>query len=54
MSSPEPGLNVLDKGYRSILAAQLCGQQCFQPYFAQSDKTFSGERTLHSAAVAVV
>ena len=54
VSSPESGLNVLDKGYRSILAAQLCGQQCFQPDFAQSDKKFSGERTLHSAAVAVV
>ena len=54
VSYPEPGLNVLDKDYVSTLAAQLCGQQCFQPDFAQSDKKFSGERTLHSAAVAVV
>ena len=36
------------------MAAQLCGQQCFQPDFAQSDKKFKGDRTLHSAAVAVV
>jgi hypothetical protein len=53
-TSNETGLNVLDKGYRSTLAAQLQGQHCFQPDFAQFDKKFNGEKTLHSAAVAVV
>ena len=54
MSSPEPGLHVLNKGYRSTLAAQLCGQQCFQPDFAQSDKKLSGEKALHLPAIAGV
>jgi hypothetical protein len=36
------------------LAAQLQGQHYFQPNFAQGDRKFSGEKTLHSAAVAVV
>jgi hypothetical protein len=53
-TSDETGLNVLDKGYRSTLAAQLQGQHCFQPDFAQCDRKFNGEKTLHSAAVAVV
>ena len=37
ISSSEQGLNVLDKGYRSTLAAQMCGQQCIHPDFAQCD-----------------
>jgi len=53
-TSDELGSNVLDKGYRSTLAAQLEGQQCFQQEFAICDRKFNGERTLHSAAVAVV
>jgi hypothetical protein len=53
-TSDETGLNVLDKGYRSTLAAQLQGQHCFQPDFAQCNRKFNGEKTLHSAAVAVV
>jgi len=45
-SSPEPALNVLDKGYRSTLAAKEHGQQCFQPDFAESDCKF-GEKRLY-------
>jgi hypothetical protein len=53
-TSDETGLNVLHKGYRSTLAAQLQGQHCFQPDFAQCDRKFNGAKTLHSAAVAFV
>jgi hypothetical protein len=53
-TSDETGLNVLDKGYRSTLAAQLQGQHFFQLAFAKCDRKFRGEMTLHSAAVAVV
>ena len=54
-SSPEPFLNIFDKGYRSVLDARACGgQRCLQPAFAQSDKKFSQMETLHSACVAVV
>jgi len=53
-TSDEPALNVLDKGYRSCLAAQKEGQQCMQPNFAQSDMRFNSNQTLNSAAVAVV
>ena len=53
-TSDEPGLNVLDKGYRSALAALAEGQQCMQPNFAETDMRFNGSKTLNSAAVAVV
>ena len=42
VSTPDLGLNILDRGYRSILATQLCGQKYFHPDFAQSDNKFSG------------
>ena len=54
VSSFEQGLNVLDKGYRSTLTAQMCGQQCIHPDFVQCDLKFKGGRTLHSVAVAIV
>jgi hypothetical protein len=47
-------LNIFDKGYRCTLAALKEGQKCWQPDFAQSDKQFSRDSTLHSAGVAVV
>ena len=53
-SSQEPGLNVLDKGYRSTLAAKIEGQRCLQPDFAECDKKFKPSYTLHSACVAVI
>ena len=44
-TSDEPGLNVLDKGYRSTLAARKEGQQCMQPDFAECDRKFNGSKT---------
>jgi hypothetical protein len=43
-TSDETGLKVLDKGYRSTLAAQLQGQHCFQPDFAQCDRKLMEKR----------
>ena len=53
-TSDEPATNVMDKGYRSTLEAQKQGQRCLQPDFAESDRRFKSDQTLHSAAVAVV
>lgn len=47
-------INIMDKGYRCTLSAMNHGQTCLQPDFAESDRQFSRESTLHSAAVAVV
>jgi len=54
-SSPNPFINILDRGYRVVLHAhQLGGQLCIQPQFAQSDGMFNTEDVLYSAAVATV
>ena len=45
--------NILDKGYRSILAAwRAGGQLLLQPFFAKSDRKFTSKEVLLSAAVA--
>jgi hypothetical protein len=52
-SSDLPFTNILDKGYRSVLAAwRAGGQLLLQPFFAKSDRKFSSDEVLHSAAVA--
>jgi hypothetical protein len=52
-SSNLPFTNILDKGYRSILSAwRAGGQLLLQPFFAKSDRKFSSEEILQSAAVA--
>ena len=52
-SSPLSFTNILDKGYRSILAAwRAGGQLLLQPFFAKSDRQFTSEEVLLSAAVA--
>jgi len=53
-SSPLSFLNILDKGYRSVLEALNHGQRCMQPAYADSDRQFRRDETLHSACVAVV
>jgi len=54
--SDEPDIkvtNVLDKGYRSILAAWRTGRQLLlQPAFKRSDRKFTSREVLTSAAVA--
>jgi hypothetical protein len=53
LSSNLPFTNILDKGYRSILSAwRAGGQLLLQPFFAKSDRKFSSEEVLQSAAVA--
>jgi len=48
-----PFTNILDKGYRSVLAAWRCGKLLvLQPTFAKSDTKFTGEQTLSSSAIA--
>ena len=55
LSSPNPFINILDRGYCVILHAhQLGGQLCIQPEYAQSDRMFSTQDVLYSAAVATV
>ena len=45
--------NILDKGYRCILAAwRAGGQLLLQPFFAKSDRKFSSREVLLSGAVA--
>ena len=45
--------NILDKGYRCILAAwRAGGQLLLQPFFARSDRKFSSREALLSGAVA--
>ena len=45
--------NILDKGYRSVLAAwRKGGQLLLQPFFAKSDRKFSSKEVLLSGAVA--
>jgi hypothetical protein len=53
-SSSQTFVNVLDKGYRSVLDSLMCGQKCLQPAFAKSDEQFRRGETLHSGCVAVV
>jgi hypothetical protein len=53
-SSSQTFVNVLDKGYRSVLDSLMCGQRCLQPAFAKSDEQFRCDQTLHSGCVAVV
>jgi hypothetical protein len=52
--SSQTFVNVLDKGYRSVLDSLMSGQKCLQPVFAQSDEQFRRDETLHSGCVAVV
>ena len=48
-----PFTNVYDKGYRAKLVAWRMGeQQVLQPVWAESDKRFSRDDTLLTAAVA--
>ena len=48
-----PFTNIMDKGYRSILAAWRAGDQLLlQPFFAKSDRKFTSKEVLLSAAVA--
>ena len=45
--------NILDKGYRCILAAwRAGGQLLLQPFFARSDRKFSSNEVLLSGAIA--
>ena len=45
--------NILDKGYRCVLAAwQTGGQLLLQPFFAKSDQKFTSHEVLLSGAVA--
>jgi hypothetical protein len=45
--------NILDKGYRCVLAAwRAGGQLLLQPFFAKSDRKFSSNEVLFSGAVA--
>ena len=45
--------NILDKGYRCILAAwRTGGQLLLQPFFAKSDRKFNSREVLLSGAVA--
>jgi hypothetical protein len=45
--------NILDKGYRCILAAwRTGGQLLLQPFFAKSDRKFSSREVLLSGAIA--
>ena len=46
-------INILDKGYRSVLAAwRAGGQLLLQPFFRKSDRQFSSKEILLSAVVA--
>ena len=48
-----PFTNLVDKGYRNVLAAwRSGGQLMLQPYFAKSDRKFNSEQVLLSGAVA--
>ena len=53
VSSPLAFTNILDKGYRSVLAAwRKGGQLLLQPFFAKSDRKFTSKEVLLSGAVA--
>ncbi len=55
LTSPNPFLNVFDKGYRLVSEAEQNGKQtCIQPTFVNSDQRFSTVDVLSSAAVAAV
>ena len=48
-----PFTNVLDKGYRIVLAAWRAGKQkCIQPTFARSDRKFNTKELQRSGSVA--
>ena len=47
-------VNILDNDYRAVLEARIHGQKCLQPVFAESNRQFRRDETLHSASVAVV
>jgi len=52
-SSPNPFINIFDRGYRLVLEAQKKGGQwCIQPTYTQNHKKFDTQNVLHSAAVA--
>lgn len=53
-SSTRGGINAMDKGYRTTLVAQTFGQSNMQPAFADSDRKFTSEETLYSAAIAAL
>ena len=52
LTSDWPFLNVYDKGYHQLLAAQMHGQMCCWPY--EVDSQFRGNKFLHTGCVAVV
>ena len=52
-SEGNPFVNIVDKGFRSIVAALRAGKQLLlQPFFAKSDQKFSSNQVLTSAAIA--
>lgn len=51
-TSDMPFTNIVDKGYRCVLAAWRKGQYLMQPKFAKSDEQFTTEDILTSAAIA--
>mmetsp|Transcript_2874 Transcript_2874/g.4131 ORF Transcript_2874/g.4131 Transcript_2874/m.4131 type:complete len:119 (-) Transcript_2874:6-362(-) len=53
LSSDISFTNILDKGYRCILAAwRTGGQLLLQPFFAKSDRKFNSREVLLSGAIA--
>mmetsp|Transcript_55691 Transcript_55691/g.166858 ORF Transcript_55691/g.166858 Transcript_55691/m.166858 type:complete len:182 (+) Transcript_55691:1155-1700(+) len=52
-SGENPFVNIVDKGFRSIVAALRAGKQLIlQPFFAKSDQKFNNHQVLTSAAIA--
>ena len=52
-SEENPFVNIVDKGFRSIVAALRAGKQLLlQPFFAKSDQKFNTHQVLTSAAIA--
>jgi hypothetical protein len=52
-SSNEPFTNILDRGFRCNVAAwRMGGQYILQPTFAKSDRQFTTNQLLSSAAIA--
>lgn len=52
-SKENPFVNIVDKGFRSIVSALRAGKQLLlQPFFAKSDQKFNTNQLLTSAAIA--
>ena len=52
LTSDLPFTNIVDKGYRCVIAAWRKGQYLVQPKFARSDRKFTTEDILTSACIA--